>query len=206
MTYEQSEQRDYPCGQLLTSLVQLTKTVPTNASTGQAKSGFPGGGSAHLCDHPARWSLYFSPHCSCTISTGLNYNKNTLFGFFGVGSGKACDTVSNSGYRWRVCNLSWTPSPPPASGTSASSFDNNGNPVEGAAVRMTGTQNRLTVTDAAGNYHFDNVETNGFYTVVPSRANFSFSPSQRAFSQLGQHTDAAFSASPTGGLESSGYD
>jgi len=77
--------------------------------------------------------------------------------------------------------------------------DSSGNPVEGAAVRMTGTQNRLTVTDANGNYHFDNVETNGFYTVVPTRANFVFSPSQRAFSQLGQHTDAAFNATPTSG-------
>ncbi len=85
------------------------------------------------------------------------------------------------------------------SGVGGRILDSNGNPVEGAAVRMTGTQNRLTVTDAAGNYHFDDVETNGFYTVVPSRANFSFSPSQRAFSQLGQHTDAIFSAAWTGG-------
>lgn len=72
--------------------------------------------------------------------------------------------------------------------------DSNGNPVEGAAVRVSGTQNRLTVTDAQGNYRFDSVETNGFYTVVPSRANFNFSPSQRSFSALGQHTDAAFNA------------
>jgi hypothetical protein len=74
--------------------------------------------------------------------------------------------------------------------------DDNCDPVAGAAVRMRGTQNRLTVTDANGNYHFDNVETNGFYTVTPSRANFTFSPSQRSFSQLGNHTDAAFNASP----------
>ena len=76
--------------------------------------------------------------------------------------------------------------------------DTGGNPIEGAAVRMTGTQDRLTVTDAHGNYRFENVETNGFYTVVPSRANFSFSPSQRSFSALGQHTDAAFNATATG--------
>jgi hypothetical protein len=90
---------------------------------------------------------------------------------------------------------------PTASDSSVSGqiVDSNGNPVEGAAIHMTGTQDRLTVTDAAGNYHFDNVETNGFYTVVPARANFSFSPSQRAFSQLGQHTDAIFSATPNGG-------
>jgi hypothetical protein len=76
--------------------------------------------------------------------------------------------------------------------------DDQGNPVEGAGVRMTGTQNRLTVTDAQGTYHFDNVATNGFYTVTPSRANFIFSPAQRSFSQLGLHTEAAFTADSTG--------
>ncbi len=78
--------------------------------------------------------------------------------------------------------------------------DSNGNPVEGAAVRMSGTQNRLTVTDAQGTYRFDNVETNGFYTVAPSRANFSFSPAQRSFSALGLHTNAAFNATLTSGF------
>jgi hypothetical protein len=78
-------------------------------------------------------------------------------------------------------------------------LDDNGNPVEGAAVRMSGTQSRLTITDAQGNYRFDNVETNGFYTLTPERVNFTFSPSQRSFSQLGEHTDAAFTASASGG-------
>src|SRR5204862_5079235 len=77
-------------------------------------------------------------------------------------------------------------------------LDANGNPVEGAGIRLTGTQNRLTVTDANGNYGFENVEANGFYTVVPSRANFSFSPAQRSFSQIGLHTDAAFAATANG--------
>jgi CSLREA domain-containing protein len=72
--------------------------------------------------------------------------------------------------------------------------DGSGNPIEGAAIRLSGTENRLTVTDSKGNYRFDSVETNGFYTVTPSRANFTFSPAQRSFSQLGLHTDAAFSA------------
>jgi len=76
--------------------------------------------------------------------------------------------------------------------------DDIGKPVEGAAIRMNGTENRLTVTDAQGNYHFDNVETNGFYTVTPARPNFTFNPAQRSFSQLGQHTDAAFTASSSG--------
>ena len=76
--------------------------------------------------------------------------------------------------------------------------DGNGNPVEGAAVRLSGTQNRLTVTDAAGNYHFDNVETNGFYTVMPSRVNYNFAPSVRGFSALGAHTEASFAGAFNG--------
>src|SRR5207248_7398106 len=51
-------------------------------------------------------------------------------------------------------------------------------------------------------YHFDNVATGGTYTVTPARANYSFSPSQRAFSQLGNHTDAAFVGSINGGVQS----
>jgi len=89
---------------------------------------------------------------------------------------------------------------PTAAGGSVSGriVDANGNAVEGAGVRLTGMQNRLTVTDSNGGYHFDGVDTNGFYTVTPSRANFLFSPMQRSFSQLGQNTDATFSAIQTG--------
>jgi len=72
--------------------------------------------------------------------------------------------------------------------------DQSGNPVEGAVVRLEGTQNRKFITDANGFYRFDNVATNGFYTVTPSRANFSFTPSVRSFSQLGESTEAAFGA------------
>src|SRR5207302_3374144 len=78
--------------------------------------------------------------------------------------------------------------------------DSSGNPVEGVGITLGGTQSRLTITDAAGNYHFDNVETNGIYTVTPARANYSFAPAQRNFSQLGNHTEAAF----TGSLASGG--
>jgi hypothetical protein len=76
--------------------------------------------------------------------------------------------------------------------------DANGNPVEGAVVRLNGTQNRKFITDANGVYRFDNVETGGFYTVTPSRANFEFSPSVRSFNQLGQETQAIFTAGATG--------
>jgi glucose/arabinose dehydrogenase len=70
--------------------------------------------------------------------------------------------------------------------------------VSGAVIRMTGTQSRKTITDVNGNYRFDNVDTGGVYTITPSRANFSFNPNQRSLSQLGNSTDASFSAISAG--------
>jgi hypothetical protein len=61
-----------------------------------------------------------------------------------------------------------------------------------------GTQNRLIMTDAQGNYRFDNVDTSGSYSVIPSRANFDFTPTQRSFAPTGLHTEAAFTASANG--------
>src|SRR5207253_570784 len=70
-----------------------------------------------------------------------------------------------------------------------------GAPVSGVTINLSGTQSRETITDSSGRYSFDNVETNGFYTVTPSRANYTFSPGNRSFSLLGVHTDASFTAS-----------
>jgi len=74
--------------------------------------------------------------------------------------------------------------------------DANGSPVAGAVVNLSGTQNRKFITDANGVYRFDNVETNGFYTVKPSRVDFSFSPAERSFSSVANNTNAAFTALP----------
>ena len=76
--------------------------------------------------------------------------------------------------------------------------DANGVPVSGAAIILSGTESREAITDASGAYGFASVETNGFYTVTPSRANYSFSPPSRSFSLLGVHTEASFTASPNG--------
>jgi hypothetical protein len=70
-----------------------------------------------------------------------------------------------------------------------------GSPVAGAVVNLSGTQTRKTITDSNGNYRFDDVESDGFYNVKPSRSNFSFSPAERSFSQLGNRTEATFTGS-----------
>jgi hypothetical protein len=76
--------------------------------------------------------------------------------------------------------------------------DASGTPVSGVAINLNGTESREAVTDSSGKYGFDNVETNGFYTVTPSRANYSFSPANRSFSLLGVRTEASFTANANG--------
>jgi len=74
-------------------------------------------------------------------------------------------------------------------------LDDRGLPVAGAVIKLGGTQARKTITDANGTYSFDQVETGGFYTVSPSRVNFSFYPTQHSFSLLGNSAEAAFTGS-----------
>jgi hypothetical protein len=66
-------------------------------------------------------------------------------------------------------------------------------------INLSGWQTRKSVTNAAGIYRFENVDTSGFYTVTPGQPGFSFSPSSRSFSQLGSQTEAGFTAVPFGG-------
>jgi hypothetical protein len=72
----------------------------------------------------------------------------------------------------------------------------DGAPVSGTIVTLSGTQSRRTITDGDGNYRFENVETSGFYTVTPSRVNYSFGPGERSFSLTANKTDATFTATP----------
>lgn len=161
----------------ITFQVQLNASMPSGTSSVTTQGTVTYSGGSSLIANPDAGTPVLSPDASVlTDDTGVLPN-----------TGETDPTV--------------TPiDAPTATGSSVGGqiLDSNGNPVEGAAVRMTGTQNRLTVTDATGFYHFDDVETNGFYTVVPARSNFTFSPSQRAFSQLGQHTDAVFVGNTTG--------
>jgi uncharacterized delta-60 repeat protein len=84
-----------------------------------------------------------------------------------------------------------------ASDISGRILDTNGNPVEGVAIRMTGGQTRLTITDSQGNYRFDSVGVNSSYTVTPARANYAFTPTLRTFVHTGPHSDAPFTATLT---------
>ena len=125
-----------------------------------------------------------------TISLGSGHFVVVIAAFSG--------TLQNTGnYHLLVdapgANCSITQEPTAADGTVSGTIT-DGAPIAGAVINLSGTQSRKTITDANGNYRFDGVETSGFYTVTPSRANYSFSPAERSFSQLGNSTEAAFTA------------
>jgi hypothetical protein len=81
-----------------------------------------------------------------------------------------------------------------------------GAPVAGATINLGGAQLAQTITDSNGNYSFTHVELNSFYTVTPELANYTFSPSNRSFSLVGNKTDAEFTALPDAQASSNAID
>jgi subtilisin family serine protease len=69
-----------------------------------------------------------------------------------------------------------------------------GSPIGGATVRLNGYASRFTVTDSSGDFRFESVDTDNFYSVTPSLANYTFSPASRSFSLTNNLTNADFTA------------
>jgi hypothetical protein len=97
-----------------------------------------------------------------------------------------------------LCELAVTAGIPTAAPATISGVitTSSGVPLGGVIVSLTGNKNDRTITDSNGAYRFSDVDTDGFYSVTPLLANFTFAPSQRSFSLLGDRTDAVFTALP----------
>jgi hypothetical protein len=132
------------------------------------------------------------------LANGASVLVQFLFGIQTTGSFNMALVIEGSpgGGGGTIAAMGNTENVPTASESTVSGqiLDGNGNPLAGAVVNLSGTQNRKVITDNFGNYSFDNVETGGFYTVTPSRTNYVFSPGSKSFSQLGNNTEAAFAA------------
>ena len=70
----------------------------------------------------------------------------------------------------------------------------DGSPLAGVSMRLSGARSANVITDANGNYRFQNNDTDNFYTVTPSLVNYHFSPESQSFSLLANKTDAVFTA------------
>ncbi len=142
------------------------------------------------------WDIYYddlvTPVVGFNYALGKATNSSTAYVGFTSSTGTGNDVETHL-----IENWSFSSNNPTAADSSitGSLTDDQGAPIAGAVVNLTGTQNRKFITDANGNYRFDNVETNGFYTVRPALVNFAFSPEERSFSQLGNNTSAGFTGS-----------
>ncbi len=69
----------------------------------------------------------------------------------------------------------------------------NGVPLAGATVTLSGSQSGLRTTDTNGNFSFDLI-INGNYTITPSLVGFNFGPTSRTFNNLIANQTANFTA------------
>jgi subtilisin-like proprotein convertase family protein len=70
----------------------------------------------------------------------------------------------------------------------------DGAPLAGVSMNLSGARSAKVITDSNGNYRFNNVDTDNFYTVTPSLVNYHFGPENQSFSLLANKTDAVFTA------------
>jgi hypothetical protein len=119
-----------------------------------------------------------------------------------AGGGMRVDTVSIFTATRVCCGV------PTAAGASLSGrvLTTSGAPLGGVTLRLTGAGLVSAITDSDGNYRFDGLETNKFYTVTPELANHHFSPANRSFSLVGNKTDAVFTAAPDAVLVANAID
>ena len=103
-----------------------------------------------------------------------------------------CGTVTSLSPFVVASNLS-TPTAA-AANISGQITDADNIPLSGAVLTLSGANNLKAITDSNGNYRFSDLEAGSFYTLTPSRANYSFRPASRSFSLLADKTDAMFIA------------
>jgi subtilisin family serine protease len=132
-----------------------------------------------LLQNTANPAVTVSPAQTCGGTTSTQIPNNS----FGYGRVDALAAV----------NAAPTAAPANVSGSVTAP---DGSPLAGVTIRLNGGASRKTITDVAGNYRFENVAADNFYTVTPERVNYHFDPDVRSFSLLSDKTDAVFTAAP----------
>src|SRR5258705_13919734 len=82
----------------------------------------------------------------------------------------------------------------------------DGAPLAGVTMNLSGARSARAITDSNGNYRFNNVDTDNFYTVTPALVNYHFGPESSSFSLLANKTDAVFTATRNGVISGNATD
>jgi hypothetical protein len=105
-----------------------------------------------------------------------------------------------------VCfNNTAAPTAAPAS-ISGSATGQNGVPLAGVTMRLSGSTSAVAITDGKGAYSFSGIDSGNFYSVTPSLVNYHFSPANRSFSLLANQTDAVFTGTPDASVSANAID
>ncbi len=130
------------------------------------------------------------------LAPGGSINVNFVFGVQQLGSfrlGFVIEALPVGGAQFFAGGTVTAPTAAPAN-ISGRITTPEGAPLGGVTMSLSGGATRTTISDGNGNYHFDNVSTDSFYSVTPRLANYHFSPESQSFSLLGNKTDAVFTA------------
>ncbi|MCU1268003.1 MAG: Extracellular nuclease [Acidobacteria bacterium] len=203
-----------PAGYPLTYTIQVSNGGPDNADNATLSDALPAAVTFVSLSQPAGWTcktpaVGAGGTVSCFNPSFAAPGADTFSLVVSVGPNTPADTVITN----TAMVSTTTPEPndennsdtvsvtvvardPTAANGKISGrlVDDRGNPLAGVTVRIEGTKSRKTISDGNGNYHFDNVETDGFYTVTPARVNYTFNPFNRSFSLIGNNTEAGFTA------------
>lgn len=72
--------------------------------------------------------------------------------------------------------------------------DENGAPLSGVTITLSGSQSVVTVTDAQGNFRFSNLPTTGAYTVTAAKRHYTFTTNSQTFVRPVGDVDVQFNA------------
>ena len=71
-------------------------------------------------------------------------------------------------------------------------LDENGGPLGGVDVNLSGSQSVATITDAQGSFQFSNLPTSGAYTLAVSKQHYTFTPSSQTFMRPANNVAVSF--------------
>jgi len=165
-----------------------TKTTPEDQSVAVTLSA-----TDFNVNNTFTYTIVTPPGHGSLSGSGANLTYSPDLHYFGPDSFtfKANDGAMDSNSS--TVNITVTAPTAAAARISGQIVTSDGRPVSGTTVTVIGGPQIIKViTNSEGRYRVGNAETGRFYTVTPARANYTFAPTERSFSLVGDKTDAVF--------------
>jgi hypothetical protein len=156
----------------------LTVTWTANPSTGGANGTFTPTGTRFATSTTDALGTATAPAFTANGQAG-NYSLNATI----PGAGTTTFALRNM--------ISPTATPATISGRIITA---DGTPLAGVSLRLGGARTARVITNANGDYRFENVDGDNFYTVTPTLVNYHFLPESQSISLGANSVNAGFTA------------